>query len=84
MFSWLTGAVILSGWAYLSLQAYLFFFLIKLIADSVFLFPAIKEFKMFKVYLFMPLFEIYFAVYVIITSVLLAIDRKVIWKGDKI
>lgn len=84
LFSWLTGAVILSGWAYLSLQAYLFFFIVKLIADTVFLFPAIKEFRMYKVLLYMPLYEIYFAVYVIITSVLLAVDRKVMWKGQKI
>lgn len=84
LFSWLTGAVILTGWAYLSLQEYIFFILVKLIADSVFLFPAIKEFRMYKVFLYMPLYEIYFAVYVIITSVLLAVDRKVVWKGQKI
>ncbi len=84
MFSWLMGAVILTGWSYLSIQDYLFFVITKLIADSVFLFPAIKEFKMFKVYLYMPLYEIYFAIYVIITSVLLAVDRKVVWKGQKI
>ncbi|MEO8513179.1 MAG: glycosyltransferase [Ignavibacteria bacterium] len=84
MFSWLSGAVILSGWAYLSIQDYLFFVITKLIADSVFLFPAIKEFKLFKVYLYMPLYEIYFAIYVIVTSVLLALDRKVVWKGQKI
>lgn len=82
--SWLTGAVILTGWAYLSLQSYLFFFIVKLLFDSVFLFPAIKEFKMFRVYLYMPFYEIYFAVYVIITSVLIAMDRKVVWKDQKI
>lgn len=82
--SWLNGAVILSGWAFMSFQSYLFFFIVKMIFDSVFLFPAVKEFKMYKVYLFMPLFEIYFAVYVLITSVLLALDRKVIWKDQKI
>lgn len=82
--SWLTGAVILSGWAYMNFQSYLFFFIVKMLFDIVFLFPAVKEFKMYKVYLFMPLFEIYFAVYVLITSVLLAADRKVIWKDQKI
>jgi cellulose synthase/poly-beta-1,6-N-acetylglucosamine synthase-like glycosyltransferase len=84
LFSWLTGAVILSGWAFLDMRTYLAFFIIKLIADSIFLFPAVKEFKMFKVYLYMVFFEIYFAVYVIITSVLLAVDRKVVWKNQKI
>lgn len=84
MFSWLTGVVILGGWAFLDLRVYLVFFITKLAADSVFLFPAIKEFKMYKVYLYMVFFEIYFAVYVIITSVTLAIDRKVVWKDQKI
>ncbi len=82
--SWLTGAIILTGWTYLNMQTYLFFVITKLLIDCLFLFPAIKEFRMFKVYLFMPFYEIYFAVYVIVTSVLLAIDRKVIWKDQKI
>jgi cellulose synthase/poly-beta-1,6-N-acetylglucosamine synthase-like glycosyltransferase len=84
LFSWLTGAVILAGWAFLSLETYLAFFITKLAADSIFLFPAIKEFKMYKVYLYMIFFEVYFAVYVIITSAMLAVDRKVIWKDQKI
>jgi cellulose synthase/poly-beta-1,6-N-acetylglucosamine synthase-like glycosyltransferase len=83
-FSWLTGAVILSGWAFLDIRTYIAFFITKLIADAVFLFPAVREFKMYKVYLYMVFFEIYFAVYVTITSALLAIDRKVVWKDQKI
>ncbi len=83
-FSWLTGVIILSGWAFLDVRTYIAFFITKLIADSIFLFPAIKEFRMFKVYLYMIFFEVYFAVYVIITSLLLAIDRKVVWKDQKI
>ena len=82
--SWLTGAVILSGWGYLSMQTYIFFIITKLIADAVFLYPSIKEFNMYKVFLYLPFYEIYFAVYVIITSVLIVIDRKVVWKDQKI
>jgi len=84
MFSWLMGAVILSGWAFLNWESYLLFFFTKLAADTIFLLPAIKEFRLYRVLLYMPLYEIYFAVYVIITSILLAIDRKVIWKDQKI
>jgi cellulose synthase/poly-beta-1,6-N-acetylglucosamine synthase-like glycosyltransferase len=83
-FSWITGAIMLSGWAYMGLQTYHIFLIAKLVMDSVFLFPAIKEFKMYKAYLFMPFFEVYFAVYVIITSVLLAAGREVVWKNQKI
>lgn len=84
LFSWLTGAVILTGWMFLDIQTYLYFVISKLVMDAVFLYPAAKEFKLLKIYIFLPLFQIYFAVYVIITSVLLAIDRKVIWKDQKI
>lgn len=84
LFSWLTGAVMLSGWAFLDIRTYLCFFITKLAVDFIFLFPAVKEFKMYRVYLYLIFFEIYFAVYVIMTSVMLAIDRKVVWKDQKI
>jgi cellulose synthase/poly-beta-1,6-N-acetylglucosamine synthase-like glycosyltransferase len=84
LFSWLTGAVILTGWIYLDIQTYLYFVISKLVMDAVFLYPAAKEFKLMKIYIFLPLFQLYFAVYVIITSILLAIDRRVIWKDQKI
>jgi cellulose synthase/poly-beta-1,6-N-acetylglucosamine synthase-like glycosyltransferase len=84
LFSWLTGAVILTGWIYLDIQTYLYFVISKLLMDAIFLYPAAKEFKLLKIYIYLPLFQIYFAVYVIVTSILLAIDRKVIWKDQKI
>jgi len=84
LFSWLTGAVILSGWAFLDIRIWLCFIITKLVCDFIFLFPAIREFKMYKGYLYIILFEFYFAVYVILTSVLLAFDRKVVWKDQKI
>jgi cellulose synthase/poly-beta-1,6-N-acetylglucosamine synthase-like glycosyltransferase len=84
LFSWLTGAVIISGWAYLDIGTYLCFILTKLVCDFIFLFPAVKEFKMYKGYLYLIFFELYFAVYVIITSIMLVVDRKVVWKDQKI
>lgn len=84
LLGWLTGAVILSGWAFLDLRVYTACVGLKLLTDFLFLFPAVKEFKLYKVWLYLIFFEIYFAVYVIITSVLLAIDRKVVWKDQKI
>jgi hypothetical protein len=46
--------------------------------------PAVKEFKMFKAYLYIAAFEIYFAIYVIVTSVLLVSGKGVVWKDQKI
>jgi 1,2-diacylglycerol 3-beta-glucosyltransferase len=83
-FSWLTGVIVLSGWTFLNIETYLFFLLAKLLTDTIFLLPAINEFKMHKVLLYMIPFLFYFAVYVLITSALLVIDRKVVWKDQKI
>lgn len=84
LLGWLTGAVLLTGWAYMDLKTYLAVVFSKIVTDCIFLFPPIKEFKMWKIYLYLVFFEIYYASYVIITSFLLAIDRKVIWKDQKI
>lgn len=81
---WLTAIVMLAGWAFIDLRSYVLFFAAKLIADALFLLPAIKEFKMYKIFLYMPFFEVYYALYVLLTSVLLAVDRKVVWKDQKI
>ena len=83
-FSWLTGVLILAGWSFLDIQTYILFICSKLLLDAIFLYPAAKEFKMMKIYLYLIFFEVYFAVYVIITSVMLAVDRKVIWKDQKL
>lgn len=83
-FSWLTGVIILAGWAFLSIETYVLFLITKVVMDTVFLLPAINEFKMHKVLLYMIPFVFYFAVYVLITSVLLVINRKVVWKDQKI
>lgn len=79
--SWLYGAVILFGWLFLPLNIYLMLFASKLLSDFIFILPAVIKFKMFKVLFLIPLFEIYYSAYVIITSVLILIRRDVIWKG---
>lgn len=84
LLGWLTGAVLLTGWAYMDINTYVAVVFSKLVTDFIFLFPAVKEFKMWKIYLYLVFFEIYYAAYVIITSLLLAIDRKVVWKDQKI
>ncbi len=83
-FSWLTGVIVLAGWSFVSIETYIFFLLTKLVTDTIFLLPAISEFKMHKVLLYMIPFLFYFAAYVLITSVLLAAGRKVVWKDQKI
>jgi hypothetical protein len=83
-FSWLTGTVVLAGWAFMSLETYLLFLITKLLTDTIFLLPAISEFKLHKVMIYMIPFLFYFALYVLVTSVLLVIDRKVVWKDQKI
>ena len=84
LFSWLSGAVILVGWLAADLQVWITFIAAKIAVDTLFLFPAIKEFKMYRVMFYIIPFQLYFAVYVIITSVLLAAGRKVVWKDQKI
>lgn len=84
LLGWLTGSVLLTGWAYMDINIYMAVVISKLVTDFIFLFPAVKEFKMWKIYLYLVFFELYYAAYVIITSVLLAIDRRVVWKDQKI
>ncbi|MCX7877772.1 MAG: glycosyltransferase [Ignavibacteria bacterium] len=81
---WLSGAVILTGWIYLDINLWLGFILLKLMTDFIFIFPSVSEFRMHRVLLFLPLFEIYFALYVIITSFMLLTGRRVTWKKQRI
>jgi hypothetical protein len=52
--------------------------------DAIYIFPIVKEFKMWKAYLFLPIFELYFALYVFFMPFILMVDRKVVWKSQKI
>jgi cellulose synthase/poly-beta-1,6-N-acetylglucosamine synthase-like glycosyltransferase len=81
--AWFAGAAIFAGWA-IGLKAYIIFFIAKFVMDAVYIFPIVKEFKMWKAYLFLPIFELYFAVYVFFMPFILLIDRKVVWKSQKI
>lgn len=83
-FSFLTGLVLLFGWIFVSWQTYLLFVLIKVLTDLVFLIPPVTEFKMAKAYLYLILFEYYFALYAVILPLLLVFDWKVVWKDQKI
>jgi len=84
LFSFLTGIVLLFSWLFVSWQSYAVLVLAKTITDLIFLFPAIKEFKLSKSFLYLIFFEYYFALYVIVLPFLLAIDWKVVWKDQKI
>lgn len=82
--SWLTGLVILTGWLYLNIYIWAGFILFKILTDIIFILPAVSEFKMFRVLIYLPLFEIYFSIYVIITSFMLLTGRQVVWKKQRI
>jgi hypothetical protein len=83
-FSFLTGVILLFGWLFIGWKTYLMLVLFKTFVDFFFLLPAILEFKMAKAYLYLIFFEYYFALYVVIMPFLLAFDRKVVWKDQKI
>jgi cellulose synthase/poly-beta-1,6-N-acetylglucosamine synthase-like glycosyltransferase len=82
--SWIAALIMLTGWLYLDLGDWLGFLIGKTIIDTIFLLPSVTEFKMYKVIPYMPLFQIYFSVYVLLTSVILAGGRTVLWKNQKI
>lgn len=81
--AWLSGAVVLLGWLF-GFKLYLLFILAKVITDLVFIIPLVKEFRMWKTLLYLPAFEIYFAVYVFIMPFVLLFDGKVVWKEQKV
>jgi cellulose synthase/poly-beta-1,6-N-acetylglucosamine synthase-like glycosyltransferase len=84
LFSFLTGIVLLFSWLFVSWQSYIVLVLAKTITDLIFLYPAIKEFKLGRSVLYLIFFEYYFAVYVVVLPFLLAFDWKVVWKDQKI
>lgn len=81
--AWFAGAAMFAGWAF-GIKGYFVFLAAKFMIDSVYIFPVVKEFKMWKAYLFLPLFELYFAVYVFFMPFILLVDGKVVWKSQKI
>ncbi len=81
--AWLSGLVLFMGWIF-ALKPYLIFAAGKCIVDAFFVYPAVKEFRMWKVYLYLPFFEIYMALYVFLMPFILIVDRNVIWKQQKV
>ncbi len=77
-----SGLVILFGWI-AGVKPYLVFVISKTIIDAFFVFPIVKEFKMWKSYLYLPFFEVYFAVYVFLMPFILLFGGKVVWKEQK-
>lgn len=71
-FGWLAGAKI-----------YLSFVIAKSLIDAIFIMPIVKEFRMWKVYLFLPFFELYMALYMLIVPVGIIFGGKVVWKEQK-
>jgi len=84
LFSFLTGFVLLFGWLFTCWQSYIALVLVKTLTDFIFLFPAVKEFKLSRSYFYLIFFEYYFALYAVILPFLLAFDWKVVWKDQKI
>ncbi len=81
---WATSIVLLFGWIFLDTRFYAFFAVSKIIIDMIFIsIPAFKL-KMAKVYLYFPLFELYFTVYSFLTPFILLFGGKVIWKEQKL
>ena len=81
--AWLSGALVLFGWLF-SVKLYLLFITIKIITDLIFIIPLVKEFRMWKTLIYLPVFEIYFAVYVFLMPFILLFDGKVVWKEQKV
>jgi cellulose synthase/poly-beta-1,6-N-acetylglucosamine synthase-like glycosyltransferase len=81
--AWLGGAVTLFGWL-AGIEIYLMLLAGKIVTDLFFTLPVIIKFKEYKTLLYMPLFEIYFAVYVFLMPFILLFDSKVIWKEQKL
>jgi 1,2-diacylglycerol 3-beta-glucosyltransferase len=81
--AWLGGAVTLLGWL-AGFKIYLLLIAGKIITDLFFTLPVIIKFKEYKTLLYLPLFELYFAVYVFLMPFILLFDSKVIWKEQKL
>ncbi len=81
--AWLGGAVTLLGWL-AGFKIYLILLAGKIITDLFFTLPVIIKFKEYKTLLYLPFFEIYFAVYVFLMPFILLFDSKVTWKEQKL
>ena len=84
LIGWSSAAAVLFGWLFAGLEVYLLFVISKLLIDTLFvLVPAVK-FKMYKVFIYLIPFEIYFALYAFFMPFILLFDRQVVWKEQKL
>ena len=80
--AWISSVGMVLGWL-AGLKLYIAYLVFKLLLDFLFTFPAAKEFKVLKVYLYIIPFEIWYAFYVFIAPFVVLFDRKVVWKNQK-
>lgn len=63
---------------------YLTFVVGKALVDCLFILPMVREFRMWKVYLYLIPFEIYFTVYILLSPFIIFVGKKVVWKEQKL
>jgi cellulose synthase/poly-beta-1,6-N-acetylglucosamine synthase-like glycosyltransferase len=79
---WLGGMGLLFGWL-AGWKIFLLYAIFKMIIDAIYILPVVKEFRMWKVYLYLPLFELYMAVYMIVVPISVTFGGRVVWKEEK-
>ncbi len=80
--AWLSSVPMVLGWL-AGIKLYVLYLILKMVVDFFFTFPAAKEFKVLKVYMYIIPFEIWYAFYVFIAPFVVLFDRKVVWKNQK-
>lgn len=83
LLGWSTGAAVLFGWLFVAPVNYLLVVLLKLLIDLLFVLPVVSRFKVYRVLLYLPFFEVYFALYAFLMPFILLLDRDVVWKEQK-
>jgi cellulose synthase/poly-beta-1,6-N-acetylglucosamine synthase-like glycosyltransferase len=83
LLGWSAGAIMLFGWLFTGWFYYLILVLFKFVIDLLFILPVVIKFRTVKVLLFLPFFEIYFALYAFLLPFILLFDRDVVWKEQK-
>lgn len=80
---WAISTVTLFSWPFIGWLPYLFLIAGKCAADFLFILPVVTRFKIYKVFLYLIPFEIYFAVYAFLLPFIVAFDRTVVWKEQE-
>jgi cellulose synthase/poly-beta-1,6-N-acetylglucosamine synthase-like glycosyltransferase len=75
--------ILLFGWFFLPFLLYVFFILMKMISELIYLFPISKTLRLKNNFLFFPVFQIYFAIYGILLPFSFIFGKKIYWKNRK-